>query len=642
MSFSAQPRRTAPARFDMRSEHADGRTLCHGGTPAAAPRIQRGLALGCLVAAFCSCGGGPSRSASATPAAPAPNLTEVAPQAAPPLTPVAAPRDVVGRATLRKPSHLLETSQAWLGMNGREALQNLLQSTPLAPVADLIDYEASVNALVTLDPNSKSRPRLFGAAALGLTSRQAALDAFRAAARPVEFVEPGVHSVGLDAQRLCFVASALGAAPARLICANDRESLDLLGGYLARGDESGLPEEFSGSKADLHVEILAEPAYRVFGSKAELLKLLVPTLMAEISVGDIAFDTAMENAATAIVDDALLELGDLAKLNVEATAQRAAMQLDLAVHLEFHDQRSWLPHWGAELAQNAGPPPEAFWKLPADATQASHSQAPSGELYEGMRESLIELGETGLAYWGASPKAQRVPASLLQRAEWGPTVSARGSVTVPETTSEEGAQLHAALGYILVGVGAPFEKTRSMIDDLLTVFEDAPLREAVSKRRALDLSQLPPIRQSEGPEILGQSRRYELSLALDAGGPPLVISLLVVGDGPRSWLGVSANRSELESHMAALIGSPPAATRLASRADLSALRTQTGTAAGYWTLGALARQVLSTSQEVAAALDDLGDAPVTWRFFGRANAPALHLEAQVPAELLKNLSKSGK
>src|SRR5262245_36705560 len=213
--------------------------------------------------------------AAAAPASASAAESEVLPE----LTPVAPPENIVGIATLRTPAHTLDTAMGWTGL-GLD-FRMLLSSGAGAAILPVLDLEAPIDAVMTLDPKVKNRPRVLVAASIGLTSREAALDAFQGLEFPVEFVEPGIHSVRPNPKTFCFVAAALGKAKARLVCGDDRESVELLSPYLTRGK----PSDSTGD-ADLHVELRAEAAWRQFGDKTQLLELAIPMLLGEVSIGN--------------------------------------------------------------------------------------------------------------------------------------------------------------------------------------------------------------------------------------------------------------------------------------------------------------------------------------------------------------------
>ncbi|HTV25465.1 MAG TPA: hypothetical protein VMG12_42510, partial [Polyangiaceae bacterium] len=383
-----------------------------------------------------------------SPEAAAPAAAGAAEEVLPELTPVAAPENIVGIATLRTPARTLDTAMGWTGL-GLD-FRMLLSSGAGAAILPVLDLEAPIDAVMTLDPKVKNRPRVLFAASIGLTSREAALDAFQGLEFPVEFVEPGVHSVRPNAKTVCFVAPALGKAKARLVCGDDRESVELLSPYLTRGK----PSDSTGD-ADLHVELRAEAAWRQFGDKTQLLELAIPMLLGEVSIGNAEFDAALRDGATALVDEVILSLGELRDLRLDARlasdpSAAEKNELDLEIQLAFNAQRSLVARGFVDGEARASVAPDTFWKLPADATQAAYYSVANPTLTEGAVNVLERLFESGLGHLGASANVKRAwPAAFGQAMEVrGPIVTARGSIpkeALPATLDAR-EELRSALG----------------------------------------------------------------------------------------------------------------------------------------------------------------------------------------------------
>src|SRR5262245_28485083 len=124
-----------------------------------------------VLASFAGCSGNKA-SDSAGAAAPAAGTEEAEPL--PELTPAPPPENIVGLATLRTPAHTLDTAMAWTGL-GLD-FRMFLASGPGAALLPVLDLEAPVDAVMTLDPKVKTRPRALFAASIGLTSEKAALE----------------------------------------------------------------------------------------------------------------------------------------------------------------------------------------------------------------------------------------------------------------------------------------------------------------------------------------------------------------------------------------------------------------------------------------------------------------------------------
>jgi hypothetical protein len=521
----------------------------------------------------------------------------------------------------------------------------------------VIDLDAPLDAVVTLDPAAKTRPHLFYAASIGLTSRQVALDAFEAMELPIELVEPGIHSVRPSPKAICFVASALGQAKARLVCGQDRESVELLTPYLTRGT----PSAGSGD-ADLHVELRGEAPWRLYGEKAQLLQLAVPMFLGEASIGDPEFDGALRDAASGLVDEVIATLGELSRLTLDAYLRADASapehdELEARGVIDLHGSSSWLSHVLADAEGHASTAPDTFWKLPADATQAAYYASGNPELFARMGEMLSRLSESGLAHLGASRGVQHAWPAALRAALGvrGPIVSARGEIPKELLSQKNDAreELRSAFGYTVIGVDDPDKRVAALLAQTLELYQDGPLRKSLAQKYGLDAAKLPKVQSKKGPARLSDSKSYELALpaavfaeafadtGIDpAGLAPIPIVIVAGREGQVSWFGISSYGSLLDQKLNAVLSSSGAGSSLAGRAGLEPLRSDPGNAAGFWTLAGLAAAHSFGKSELGTLLAPLesNQVPIVGRALGRNAGPSGLLEAHVPAQLFRDIA----
>lgn len=607
------------------------------------------LALALPLAALSAC----SKPEPATSAQPPEDEDEAALEELPELTAVPAPDNVVGLATLRTPGRTLDTALGWTGLG--VDLRTLLQSGPAAALLPVLDLDAPLDAVATLDPQAKTRPHFFYAASIGLTSRQAALDVFTGLELPIELVEPGIHSVRPSPETLCFVGPALGQARARLVCARDRQSLDLLSPYLTRGNPSA-----STGDADLHVELRADAPWRQFGDKAQLLQLAVPMFLGEVSIGDPEFDGALRDGSTALVDEVIATLGELSRLTLDARLRvdqsaPEREELEAIATVELRGSSSWLARVLADAEGRASVAPELFWKLPGDASQAAYYASGNPDLFARASEVLSRLFESGLAHLAASRGVQQGwPAAFRAALELkGPMVSARGEIPKEARADKRDAreELRADLGYTIFGIDDPDRRALALLTQTLELYQDAPLRKSLAQKYGLDVAKLPKVQSKKGPARLAESKSYELALpaalfaeALEGSGvdpatlAPIPIVIVTSREGSVSWFGISSYGGVIEQKLGTLAGG--ASPTLGARAGLARLRSDRANAAGFWTLGGLAASPSFDKGELATFLAPLADnqVPIVARAVGRAAGPSGAFEVHVPAQLFRDIA----
>jgi hypothetical protein len=522
----------------------------------------------------------------------------------------------------------------------------------------VLDLDAPVDAIVTLDPKVKNRPKTFFAVSFGLTSRQAALDVFRQMETPAEYVEPGVHSVKPSAKAICFIAAALGKANARLVCSQDRESLDALSPYLTRGNPSAQTGD-----ADLHVDLRAEPAWRTFGEKAQFLKLGIPMVLGEVSVGNPEFDDALRDTASALVDEIILELEDLKDISIDARLRPGADPvtngLDLDLGLGFRSSKSWMAAAIADGEGRAIPPPESFWKLPVESTEAVYYAPSNPALGKNMLDHLERLLRAGLGHLGASAAVQRDwPSSLRQALGTpGPMVSSRGDVPADLVGASPAARdkLRASLGYTLVGIEDDQNEYGAWLEQTIKVYEDASLRKSLAQKYGLDPAKLPKVQSRRGPAKLSESRVYEISIpaaiiakAQDddtdpaALGDPIPITLMTCREGKRTWLGFSSYAPLLEQRMAVAVAPPRPEQTLAQRPGLERLQRERANVAGFWTLAGLASGGAFGQEEIRQALSRVSNSqtPIPVKVSLQAQGPRSRAEVHVPAQVFREVASA--
>jgi hypothetical protein len=408
----------------------------------------------------------------------------------------------------------------------------------------------------------------------------------------------------------------------------------------------------------LHVELRAETPWRLFGDKTQFLKLGIPMLLGEVSIGNPEFDAALRDSAVAIVDELTLGLEGLKALRLDAWLRSQEKELDVKLGVDFQSSRSWAARMLAEGQSRASVAPDTYWKLPRDATDAVYYSASNPQAMEAAMAVLERLFRSGLGHLGASPAAREqwsVAFKDVMRVA-GPMVTAHGNTPAQllSATPNERQSLRANFGYTISGVEDPQGHLGAFIEQTLRLYEDGTLRKSLSQKYGLDVTKLPKVQSRKGPARLPESRLYEISVPaalyaqvldkpdLDPAtlGGPIPLVLVIFREGNRTWLGLSSYAQVIEERLAGLITAPGPEATLAGRPGLERLRRERSSIAGFWTLAGLGSAL--QQGELQAFLSSLGqsEVPILGRAYTQTAGPSGEIQLRVPAQLFRDVAMS--
>lgn len=568
-----------------------------------------------------SCGP-PKAPANSTSSASPESLASQSPETPqlPELAPAAIPANLVAWAVLPSPGNTLDTSMEWAGLDipWRPLLGAL--SGPLGAVLPVVDWNAPLDAAITLDPESRNRPRFFLAASIGLLSVQATLEAFRAQEIPVQFEMPGVHSVHLTSRVECFISRALGVATARMVCSDSRRSLDRLHPYLTRGKK---PRSVDG--LDASAELSFPFAWNQFGDKAAVLQRALPLLLGEIATGEPNIDSAMRNAAGPLSAELVATLSELSRIHVDLQLSDAQQSLKLEVGVELTAGQSWPSKMLATAADAIQPAPESFWHLPSDATQAWYQHNVPSPDKERAVDGVLQLLEAGVAYLNPNPTVRKRWIDSLRGIFLlsGASTVAQGPLPAGEATEGISAKLRSSLGYWLVTFEQDEQKVvAQFVNACSELYADPSLRKSLQKRLGVDVLSLPPLRRRaahgslEGSDIFeftlpagivqGKSRSTGTSKPSTTPIRPITVQIVVGHRGTASVVGISTSAGLLVDKLAPLLSPANSqAPTISQRTDLQLLRTEAANTGGFISVSGLPQALLPTSSKAGKALQEL-------------------------------------
>jgi hypothetical protein len=273
-------------------------------------------------------------------------------------------------------------------------------------------------------------------------------------------------------------------------------------------------------------------------------------------------------------------------------------------------------------------------------------------------EVLERVFRSGLNHLGASSAAQQQwPAGFkAAMAVAGPIVSARGNVPsqLLGASPTERDNARASLGYTIIGIDDPDNRTGALLDQTLRLYDDATLRKSLTQKYGVDAAKLPTVQSRKGPARLPASRVYEVLVpaalyadALDKPGvdaaklgAPIPLVVVVFREERRTWFGFSSYAQLVEERLGTLLAPKGPEATLERKAGLDRLRRDTANVAGFWTLAGLQKGATLGQGELAKLLSSLppSDVPIVARAYGQAAGPSGELQIHVPAQLFRDVA----
>ncbi len=358
-------------------------------------RTALGAAVLMMGGAACS---GPSTSAKGLERAPSAPLSMRASHASPELSPAPEPETLALIGRWQNPATTVATLSRWTGL---PLTANAVAAAVAHEFAEALADDAPIDVAVMLDPTAGTHPDAEPWAAISAPLKS--LDAVRRAARSggeLAEVEPSIFRLGPSqpdaADAACYVAPAIGKAQTRLVCGRrDRDARALLP-FLTRT----LPDrKYSGG--DLHLEVRIPVLQKVYGEQlGQALRAGAVMVPRRFSIGEPSFDRALEQAATALAEEAthIARDAELVTLDLDLHEQSG----ELAAGLRFKGRESWWAGTLASAMERQGPAPSAFYRLPRSATAAWFTQAFEPARHTGLVVCLGELLDGWLRHEGLS------------------------------------------------------------------------------------------------------------------------------------------------------------------------------------------------------------------------------------------------
>ena len=550
---------------------------------------------------------------------------------APDLSPVPAPEELFLVGRIQNPAKFVDTVASWskLPVDWRQLLAK--EEPGLERVVYL---DAPIEVAAALDvAGSGPVPQPLAVVSIGLTSLEASVEFARQKGEPVRQIRPGVFRVGGGGDS-CAIAASVGKAPARLVCGDRAEDVDLLLPYVTRG----LPTEQLGS-ADMSLEVRAEPIRKRHGRELRQLKLLAPFAVRDFSIDNARFDGALKDAAHGIAEELIALAEDLDRIQLNGWVKGDS--IDGVFTLRLRSTGSWSGQTLAEAGKRAAPPGDTFWKLPADSDSASYAVGMDPKRYASIRRTLAELLDGWLEHEKVPRRVRDDLVDLVEEAfkTDGASAYARGSIASagePKNDVDRARDMaRTELGWHLLAISDKPDAYKKHLGNVVRSYNDPQLRKLLQKRLRVEPKEFPKLSTRPARGLPAGSIVYELAIPASVlsheppplpgdkparkppPGKPITFVLVLVPQGQTTWLGISADEKILAEKLNTALKGAQDQT-LAGRAGLGPLKTTSAVSGGFFSLSGLLGGMQSAlfgmgsgSSRVFASMPHQGKTPMT-------------------------------
>jgi len=575
------------------------------------------LALSSLAVLPVACGGTPPPGPT-TPATPVATSTTPVIATAPPadLSPAAEPEGTFAVIRWRAPSRTFSAVRDIMGLEVpvEELVDEVLRARTATP---LIAMDAPVDAVFALDPNAPdTKPMPLAAFSIGLRSLEEARTGLNKGKASDELA-PGVFRV--DAGRrnglVCVIGASVGPAPARLVCGDREKEVLSLQPYLSRGLPSvAMPDK------DLWAEVRFAPVQRKFGAQLPgYLTWAANFASYQIGTGDRKLDGAIKQAMGGIATETVSLANDLDKLTLFVDVNGASQAAEAEVALKLKGRESWFTQRFFEKAGEAGPAPAIFWRAPVDSESVIYGRGGDPKAWAAVRKSSGDLLD-GLTSQVEFPAAERKKArDLVERlfASSPVSVTASGKVDLPapagrgDKAEEIRNAVISTIGWQVWGMEESSGRLQDWIKDLAALYNKPAVKAWITKKGHVEAKYLPTAKVTPfGKGLDKDTRALEVAFAIPSGRaakapPPIPFYIVVMPDGPRTWMAFGSDKASLEKHLAMVKTGSPDTQTIASRPGLEVFKSGRAVSGGYMTMAGL---VQSASGGLTKALDPHGGA----------------------------------
>jgi len=479
--------------------------------------------------------------------------------------------------------------------------------------------------------------------------------------------------------RACELAPAYGAASTRIVCGVDAKALSDLAPWLTRTAPR------APSSSDLHVDVRMQPLRPTVAGLKRMFSVMAGGVLGGPSGKPDVGDAAMRLGNDLV--DFVLDVDSVA-LDVQISDASAG----LTTTTEFSGSSSAFTRLVTAHADGGSRTPAAFWQLPADTDSAWFYRGFDMNDLDRVRDVALKLLDLKLTEDGVKDVDRKLLADALAKVfSPAPAVyasgfdleevkKARGASAALGPSADPSQEVEAArllaealLGWHLAELDEPSSRLSSALKDLATAWSRPGLLglyRVKIKGGSPPVIRPAPVRKGSGLPKDAQHYVIEVPFTYDSPGgsrgtqtsatvakagakpakarpKPLLVHVLIAGDGPRTWLAFGGDETLVVSKLAGVLAGRPAN----ERSDLEFFKEARLGAAGFFTLRAgtsLAQQMGILLGELLPgsldAIDDLahvphgGNTPIVYSLTSQAGGPPAVVVAnmQIPRAAIED------
>ena len=566
------------------------------------------------------------------PVAVKPAETAAAAEAAPDLSPVAAPAELVAVGRVKRPREFVETLASWTGLP--LALKMLLPSD-MREAEALVDWNAPLEAAAVLDrtATSKTAPPLI-VVSLGLTGLDSARSFVESQGGRPTRVAPGVYRVEIQ-QATCAIAASLGPSPARLVCGEDWGDVEALLPYATRG----LPNERL-TERDFLLDFRLRPIEKRYHDEIGSLRILSGLLLRQIGADDARLDRALSAIVYELADELMLIAKEADRLTLGATLDTKAQVLDIDYGLSLEGNASTVGQMLRDVSKRAAPAPALFFRLPAEAHAGAYGVPGDKERLGKMIPPLAELLDAFLSREKLGVKFRgRVKSAALSLPQlYGLSAYASGATPVKKD-APPGERFVAQVGWHVGAMEVRIDALTKLFGDLVLAMNDKEFGKWLADKHRMDKDLFPKAKSAPArvPTFPAAGTAYTIELPpklarkiLDIDEPaaaapakgkpkpvPVTLSLVLAPDGNTTWFAIAGSqKAAVEKLVQAHSDGAPT---LATRPGLEALKTTSSVSGGFTSVQSLSHMMAEAATkanvDLEQALDRVpqhGRTPILW------------------------------